>query len=134
MERRNSLGQEYLYRRVITSSPAELLVILFDACIRDVKLAGMAMDETRPNLMKASDNLIKAQRIITELISSLDMDVPLSAQLLPVYEFLLHTLQDANVKKDMSQLPAVIEILSSQRDTWEQISKPAHETQEVLCG
>lgn len=132
----NKLGQEYLYRTVMTASPAELLVMLFEACIKDIKLATMAFED-KHDLMKASDYLIKAQKIISELMASLDMEIELSGQLLPIYEFMLHTLMYANVKKDFSQLPEVIEILSAQRDTWKQIVQPNREKQDMsegLCG
>ena len=68
MDRRKELRQEYLYRSVMTASPAELLVMLFDACIKNVRLAEMAMEDT-PDYDKVNTYLLKAQRIITELIS-----------------------------------------------------------------
>lgn len=136
MELKNRLGQEYLYRSVMTASPAELIVMLFDACIKDVKLAAMALEE-KNDLMKANTYFVKAQKIIAELMSSLDMDVEISGQLLPIYEFMLHTLMHANVQKDTSALPGVIEILTAQRDTWKQIAQPnraAEGMPEVMCG
>ncbi|MBE6913433.1 MAG: flagellar export chaperone FliS [Ruminococcaceae bacterium] len=136
MELKNRLGQEYLYRSVMTASPAELIVMLFDACIKDVKLAAMALEE-KHDLMKANTYFVKAQKIIAELMSSLDMDVEISGQLLPIYEFMLHTLMHANVQKDTSALPGVIEILTAQRDTWKQIAQPNRAAQgmpEVMCG
>lgn len=136
MELKNRLGQEYLYRSVMTASPAELIVMLFDACIKDVKLAAMALEE-KNDLMKANTYFVKAQKIIAELMSSLDMDVEISGQLLPIYEFMLHTLMHANVQKDTSALPGVIEILTAQRDTWKQIAQPNRAAQgmpEVMCG
>ena len=135
MDRRKELRQEYLYRSVMTASPAELLVMLFDACIKNVRLAEMAMEDT-PDYDKVNNYLLKAQRIVTELISSLNMEIEISKQILPVYDFLLYTLREANMKKDLSQMPDVIEILTAQRDTWQQIAKPAHQSMggEVLCG
>lgn len=134
MEYKNNLRQEYLNRSVMTAGPAELVVMLFDACIKNIKLAQMAM-EGKPDFMRASGCLIKSQRIINELISSLDMSIELSAKLLPIYEFLLRELRDANVKKDLSQLSGVLEILSTQRDTWSELARTCHRPgEEVLCG
>jgi len=135
MDRRKELRQEYLYRSVMTASPAELLVMLFDACIKNVRLAEMAMEDT-PDYDKVNTYLLKAQRIITELISSLNMEFEISKQILPVYDFVLRALREANMKKDVSQLPDIVEILSAQRDTWQQIAKPARLSMdgEVLCG
>lgn len=135
MDRRKELRQEYLYQSVMTASPAELLVMLFDACIKNVRLAELSMEDT-PDYDKVNTYLLKAQRIITELISSLNMDIEISKQILPVYDFLLRTLREANMKKDLSQMPDVIEILTAQRDTWQQIARPARSglSDEVLCG
>ena len=135
MDRRKELRQEYLYRSVMTASPAELLVMLFDACIKNVRLAEMAMED-EPDFDKVNTYLLKAQRIVTELMSSLNMEFEISKQILPVYDFILRALREANIKKDLTQMPDIVEILSAQRDTWQQIAKPARLSLdgEVMCG
>lgn len=122
METRKNLREEYLRQSVMTATPSELLVMLFDACIKNLKIAEMALEEPA-DYMKANENFIKAQKIISELIGSLDMSFEISVQLLPIYEYLLRMLRQMNVKKDLTELPAAIDLLKSQRDTWEQVSK-----------
>lgn len=122
VENQRSLKQEYLRQSVMTATPSELLVMLFDACIRNLKMAGVALEEPAC-YMKANEYFINAQKIISELIATLDMQFELSTQLLPIYEFLLRTIRQMNVRKDTSDLPSVIEILTAQRDTWEQVSR-----------
>lgn len=136
MGMRDNLRQEYLSRTVMTASPAELVVMLFDACIKDIKLAQLAMEEKKPNYSKVNEYMIKAQKIITELISSLDMSYDISNQILPIYEFVLSSLRNANVKKDMSQMDDVISIVSEQRDAWAQIVKGSAKpgSDEVMVG
>jgi len=121
METRRNLKEEYLRQSVMTATPSELLVMLYDGCIRNLKLAELAMEEPA-DYMKVNERMVKAQKIISELIGSLDMSYEISTQLLPIYDYLLRTLRTMNVKKDLSQLPAVLEILKAQRDTWEQVS------------
>lgn len=122
MEIRKNLKEEYLRQSVMTAAPSELLVMLFDACIKNLKFAEMALEEP-VNYTKANESFLKAQKIISELIVSLDMSFEISGQLLPLYEFLLRTICHMNVKKDLTEMPAVLEILRSQRDTWEQAGK-----------
>lgn len=122
MDNRRNLKEEYLRQSVMTATPAELTVMLFNGCIKDLRLASVAMEKPA-DLVKVNEYLLKAQKIITELMSALDMSYELSNQLLPIYTYLLCAIRRMNVKKDLSQMPKILEILSSQRDTWEQVSK-----------
>jgi flagellar protein FliS len=132
--RKANLKQEYLKQSVMTASPAELIVMLFDACIKNLKLAEISLADNK-DIGGAHTHFMNAQNIIRELINCLDSSIDLSAQLLNIYEFLLRTIREMNVKKDLSLLPEVLEILSSMRDTWRQISKaPYNLTQEVNAG
>ncbi|MPM15991.1 Flagellar secretion chaperone FliS [bioreactor metagenome] len=128
--RQSNLRQEYLRQSVMTASPAELVVMLFDACIKNLKLAEICVSERR-DMSGAHTHFSKAQQIVMELICCLDTSYEISARLLEIYEFLLHSIRDMNVKKDVTALPDVLEILTSQRDTWQKISRPAMAPSEV---
>lgn len=118
------LRDEYLKQSVMTASPAELVVMLFDACIKNLKLAEILLNE-EGRIGDAGVRLTKAQEIIGELMASLNLEIPLSHQLLPIYQFLLSSLREMNLKKDLSQLPGILDILESMRSTWEQVAKTA---------
>ncbi len=119
----NTLKQEYLTQSVMTASPAELVVMLFDACIKNIRLAVLSLEDT-PNPDKANTYFIKAQLIIDELVGSLDPAIEISAQLLPIYDFLLRSLRDMNISKDTTGADELLSILQSLRDTWQQIARP----------
>lgn len=119
---RRNLKEEYLRQSVLTASPAELTVALFNGCIKDLRLAEVAMEEPI-DLVCVNTHMIKAQKIISELMNSLNMEYEISKQLLPIYEYLLKTIRQMNVTKDFGELPEILKILTSQRDTWEKISK-----------
>lgn len=123
--RKVNLKQEYLKQSVLTASPAELIVMLFDACIKQLRLAEISLTDNK-NLDATNKHLVHAQEIISELINCLDMSIDLSSQLLEIYNFLLRTIRQMNIKKDLSQLPDVLSILISMRDTWETISKSSY--------
>jgi flagellar protein FliS len=132
--RKVNLKQEYLKQSVLTASPSELIVMLYDACIKNLKLAEIdIVDHSDP--AAAHTHFFNAQKIIMELVNCLDTSYELSAQLLEIYEFLLKSIREMNIKKDLTLLPDVLDIIASIRDTWKQISKsPMNCTSEVSCG
>jgi flagellar protein FliS len=109
--------KEYLKQEVMTASPAELVAMLYGACVKNLKLAVMAYDESG-DICTTNNCLIKAQRIISELMNCLDLNIELSTQLMNVYEFMLREIRTANVKKDMARVEPIISMLESMRDTW----------------
>jgi flagellar protein FliS len=122
VEYRKNLKEEYLRQSVMTATPIELTVMLFDGCIKDLRRAEVAMEEPR-DLSLVNTYLVKAQKIITELMSALDLRYEVSEQLLPIYSYLLRTIRLMNIKKDLSEMENVLEILTAQRETWAQISR-----------
>lgn len=119
---KHNLKQEYLTQSVMTATPSELIVMLYEACIKDLKLAEISLND-RKDLDAANLYLQKAQKIIMELTNSLDTGYEISAQLLELYGFLLRSIREMNCKKDLSQLPALLEILTSLRDTWKEAGR-----------
>lgn len=129
-----NLKQEYLKQSVMTASPAELIVMLYDACIKYLRLAEISLTENN-DISATNTHFINAQQIIMELINCLDTNIELSAQLFEIYDFLLRSLREMNIKKDLTLLPEVLSILISMRDTWQQISKSSYSiTTEVSVG
>ncbi len=114
--------KEYLKQEVMTASPAELVAMLYSACVKNMKLAVMAWEDSK-DIATINNCLIKAQKVIVELMNSLDMSIELSGQLLKVYEFILKELRAANVKKDLSNVEPLIAMLESMRDTWYSVAQ-----------
>jgi flagellar protein FliS len=110
-----------VYRRqaILTASPAELIIMLFDGCHKSMALAARAIDRSDP--AEAHKQLMKAQNIVTELINSLDMRYEMSQGLQDIYEFMLRELESANLRKDAAALPGLMDIAASMRDTWRQV-------------
>ncbi|MEA4947553.1 MAG: flagellar export chaperone FliS [Oscillospiraceae bacterium] len=123
---------EYLKQNVMTAGPAGLLAMLYDACVKNIRLAGISYEENK-DIGAANNYLLKAQQIISELISCLDMNIGISADLLRIYEFMLQELREANIKKDMARLAPLIPILQSMRDTWQQVDGMQRKNMTVEC-
>jgi flagellar protein FliS len=114
--------REYLKQVVMTASPAELIALLYDACIKNVKLAVISYEEQK-DISATNNYLIKAQKIITELMNCLDMNIEMSSQLLKIYEFILGELREANIHKDLSRTEPLVNMLESMRDTWKELAQ-----------
>lgn len=119
--------REYLKQVVMTASPAELVAMLYDSCIKNIKLAVISYEEQK-DICTASNCLIKAQKILTELMNCLDMNIEMSSQLLKIYEFMLGELKTANVHKEMSRTQPIVDMLESMRETWRELAQQQRKT------
>jgi len=63
---------------------------------------------------------IRVQDIISELIITLNRDIPISAQLLTLYEYMHYRMVEANIRKDVSILNEVEDMFIQFRDTWKE--------------
>ena len=111
--------QTYQQNSVMTASPQELTLMLYNGCLKFIKLAKRAMMEK--NFEEKNTNIIKAQMIIQELRSTLDPDIELSQGLEQMYEYLYNRLVEANMKNDVEALDEVVNFVMELRDTWKQV-------------
>ncbi|CAM4275210.1 flagellar export chaperone FliS [Paenibacillus tarimensis] len=117
----NSPYSIYQQSSVQTASGSQLLIMLYEGAIRFTK-SGIEGINNR-NYEAANTNLKKAQAIVNELIASLDTKYEIANDLLRIYEYMLHLLIQANVKKEASKAAEVLEHLSELRDAWKQAAK-----------
>jgi len=75
----------YQQERIMTTPKEELTLMLYDGCIRFIKAAILAMDDKQYE--KVNENIIKAENIITELMSTHDMKYEISNNLYNLYDF-----------------------------------------------
>ncbi len=122
-----SAYEKYNNSKVMTASPAELTLMLYDGAIKFSNIAIMAIEEN--NIEKANNNIIKVQRIIEEFRSTLDRKYPVAQDFDRVYVYLLRRLLEANMKKDKSILEEVNMHLRSMRDTWKEVMRINRENQ-----
>lgn len=111
----NKYKQDY----VTTASPVELIVMLYEGCIKQMKLAKIHKENNE--LDKVSECIEKAEEIILELVRSLNMSIPISENLLELYQFMIDELVQANISKDMERLDPVIEMLGALCEAWNEV-------------
>lgn len=114
----SAAGNQYKQQSAMTASPGELTLMLFDGCIKNLKLNKIHIE----NKDFGGANLVsqKAQSIITELMRSLDMRYDLSKQLWQLYDFMLNQLVSSNIKKDVEAVDLVLGMVTEIRETWQQ--------------
>lgn len=109
----------YANNKVMTASPAELTLMLYEGAIKFANLAIAGIEEN--NIVKAHKNIIKVQNIIQEFQSSLNHKYPVAKDFDNVYTYLLQRLMEANVKKDKEIMEEVLGHLRTMRDTWKEV-------------
>lgn len=112
---------QYRQTAVQTSSPEKLLLMLYDGAIRFLGQAIKAIEEK--DVAGRNTNLLKAQDIVREFMSTLNMDYEISNNLLGLYDFFLQRLIEANIKNDKEIIQEVQGWLIELRDTWTEASK-----------
>jgi flagellar protein FliS len=113
----------YKDSKILTASPAELTLMLYEGAIKFCNLAVMALE--KKEFSKANLNIIKAERIITELRTTLDFNYEVAKNFELVYDYIYRRLIDANIKKDIVILEEALGYIREMRDTWKDVMKVA---------
>lgn len=113
--------QAYQENSVLTASPGDLTLMLYNGCLKFLNLAKKAIEEK--NITEKNTNLQKAQNIINELMVTLNMDIEISKQIMALYDFVRTKLIEANVKNDLAALEEAESIMIEFRDTWKEVIK-----------
>ncbi|MFD4927387.1 flagellar export chaperone FliS [Peribacillus butanolivorans] len=114
----NNPYQSYQQNSVNTASPGELTLMLYNGCLKFITLGKKAIAEK--NIQEKNTNLIKAQKIIQELMVTLKMDLAISRELMSLYDYLNRRLIEANIKSDLDILEEVEGFVMEFRDTWKE--------------
>jgi len=122
--------EKYRHQGIMTASPADLVVMLYDGCIKQLKMTRIAIEEK--HYEQANGYNKRAQDIVMELIMSLDLSFPISKDLMNIYEFVLQEMVQVNIDKDSSRIQPLLELLESLREAWAEIRKQRGPTLE-LC-
>ena len=113
--------QAYQENSVLTASPGDLTLMLYNGCLKFLNLAKKAIEEK--NITEKNTHLQKAQNIINELMVTLNMDIEISKQMMALYDFVRIKLIEANVKNDLAALEEAESIMIEFRDTWKEVIK-----------
>lgn len=111
----------YAQSKVMTASPAELTLMLYDGAIKFCNIAIMGVQEK--DIEKAHIHIIKVERILQEFLNTLDYKYPVAKDFENVYNYLIRRLHEANMRKDEEILQEVLKHLRTMRDTWKEVMR-----------
>lgn len=116
---------QYNNSKILTASPAELTLMLYEGAIKFCNIAEAAIDQK--DVPKAHSNILKVEQIIDYLRQTLDMKYPVAQDFERVYVYLEQRLVEANLKKDKGILAEINVHLHSMRDTWKEVMRANRE-------
>ncbi|NLT57738.1 MAG: flagellar export chaperone FliS [Clostridiales bacterium] len=111
--------EAYRRQKVLTASPMELILMLYDECRKRLLLGQRAM--ARGEVEAAHNNLARAQDILNELINCLDLTLSIGKELLDLYWFLWQEIGRADHEKSEKRVEDVLELIGQMRETWQQV-------------
>lgn len=109
----------YAKNKVLTASPAELTLMLYEGAIKFCNIAIVGIENK--DMEKAHINIRKVENIIAEFQATLDHKYPVADDFENVYNYLMERLVEANLKKDTEILNEVLGHLRTMRDTWKEV-------------
>ena len=122
MQMNNAFAQ-YNTNKILTASPAELTLMLYEGAIKFCNIAIVGIEQE--NIQKAHDNIMKTQKIIEEFQITLDRKYEVAKDFDAVYNYLIMRLREANMKKDAAILEEVLKHLRTMRDAWKEVMQVA---------
>ena len=111
----------YKQNSVLTATPEELTLMLYDGAIKFMNIAKHNMENKE--LERTHNSLMRAQDIVTELSISLDMNYEISSEYRRLYDFVLSRLVDANIYKDSKAIDEAIDIVNELKEAWKDVMR-----------
>lgn len=116
----NNPYQRYKQTSINTATPQELVIMLYDGGIKFINQGKLHINENK--LDKANDSIYKAQLVLDELMSGLDMEKggEIAKHLNLLYDYMKRRLIEANIKKDIEVLDEIEKMFKELKETWKE--------------
>ena len=116
--------QAYRSSAVLTATPEQLVVMLYDGAVRFLRQAELAMREGA--WLHSFEKLGRGEDIINELLATLNMDTgEIAERLQAIYVFCKRTLIEARIQRDSEKIGQVVALLASLREAWAKLAEQA---------
>jgi flagellar protein FliS len=116
--------QSYRESAVLTATPEQLVVMLYDGAVRFLRQAEIAMAEGA--WLHSFEKLGRGEAIIDELLATLNMDTgEIAERLQAIYVFQKRTLIEARVQRNAEKIGQVIALLTNLREAWVKLAEQA---------
>ncbi|WP_346353484.1 flagellar export chaperone FliS [Azotosporobacter soli] len=121
MHASNSVANTYKNQQIMTASPEELTLMLYNGAIRFVSESMAALEQK--DLEKAHNTNMRAQDIVREFMNTLNMDYEVSKGYFQLYDYIEFSLIQGNLKNDRALLAEAKDMLQELRNTWVEAMK-----------
>lgn len=127
-------ANEYLKAKVLTATPEQLQLMLYDGAVRFAEKGKQAL--VARNFDQSFHNISKAEKILLELNCSLKHDLApdLCRNLSAIYMFCYRRLVESNTSRDVAPLDEALGILRYQRETWAMLMQQLSKTKAGLAA
>ena len=115
----NKAYAAYASNKILTASPGELTLMLYEGAIKFANIAQAAMENKE--VEKAHNNVIKVRDIILEFQTTLNHNYAVAEDFNNIYEYIKYRLTEANLNKDPEIMEEILGHLRTLRDTWKEV-------------
>ena len=115
---------QYNNSRILTASPAELTLLLYEGAIKFGNIAILKMEQK--DIQGAHNNIVRVEKIIDYLRETLDMKYAVAQDFENIYVYLSRRITDAMISKNPADMEEVVTHLRSVRDNWKEVMKKAN--------
>jgi flagellar secretion chaperone FliS len=115
--------QAYKQRSVLSATPEQLVVMLYEGAVRFLRQAAAGMREGRLDV--STQRVQRAGAILDELLSTLDLEQggEIAANLRDLYLFCHRQINEAVVARDGVKLDEIAALLADLGDAWAQLAR-----------
>lgn len=119
----SSYARTYRANAVLTASPGQLVLMLYDGALKSLALATQAFEEAPENTRRIAlinQHLLKAQSIVAELQNGLNMEQggEFAQTMSRLYDYYNRRLFEANLRKQVAPVQEVEKLLRDVRNAW----------------
>jgi flagellar protein FliS len=125
----NTYARTYRTNAVLTASPGQLVLMLYDGALKSLAVAREAFsrpEEDPRRIQVINEQLIKAQNILGELQAGLNLEAggEFAETMHRLYDYHIRRLLQANLQKKVEPVIEVERLVNELRDAWsEMLSK-----------
>ncbi len=122
----NGYARTYRANAVLTASPGQLVLMLYDGILTSLARARDAFDTSEDDprrIALINQHLLKSQAIITELQNGLNLEAggDFARTMHRLYDYHNSRLLEANVRKQVAPVIEVERLVRELRDAWAQM-------------
>lgn len=123
MEGHKNYARIYRESSILTASPGQLVLLMYDGALRSMALARVALERPKSDFRRIeviNKELLKAQAILSELRRNLNHQVEgdFAKTMDGLYTYYVRRLMEANIRKDKEPVLEVEQLLTVVRDAW----------------